>query len=92
VQPHEGPAIETALARFSGARTVEVVTIPARTYRVRKNDTWASIAKRFRVTEARLRALNKSIQELKVGGQIVLSPARSQTVVTDASGKRTVTR
>lgn len=92
VKPHEVPAIETALARFSGARTVEVVTIPARTYRVRKNDTWASIAKRFRVTEARLRALNKSIQDLKVGSLVVLTPARRQTVVTDASGKRTVTR
>jgi len=92
VLPDEAPAIETALARFSGARTVEVVTVPARTYRVRKNDTWGSIAKRFGVAEAALRALNKSIQELKVGSLIVLTPARSQTVVTDASGKRTVTR
>jgi len=92
VKPHEVPAIETALARFSGARTVEVVTVPARTYRVRKNDTWVSIAKRFRVAESRLRALNKSIQDLKVGSLIVLTPARSQTVVTDASGKRIVTR
>lgn len=92
VQAHEVPAIETALARFPGAKTVEVVTVPAKVYRVRKNDTWASIAKRFRVTEARLKTLNKSVQDLKVGTRLILAPARNETVVTDASGKKTINR
>jgi len=90
VQAHEGPAIETALARFPGARTVEVVTVPAKTYRVRKNDSWAVIAKRFRVSESRLKSLNKSVQELKAGMRLILVPARSQTVITDAAGRKTV--
>ncbi|MFZ9315369.1 MAG: transglycosylase SLT domain-containing protein [Burkholderiaceae bacterium] len=92
VQAHEGPAIETALARFPGARTVEVVTVPAKTYRVRKNDSWASIARRFRVSESRLKSLNKTVQELKAGMRLVLVPARNQTVITDAAGRKTVAR
>jgi membrane-bound lytic murein transglycosylase D len=92
VQPHEGPAIETALARFSGARTIEVVTVPPKTYRVRKKDSWASIARRFRVSEARLKSLNKSVRELRAGIRLILAPSRRQTVITEASGRRTVAR
>ena len=50
--------VEEVLARFAGAKTVERVRLPAKVYRVRKNDTLAKIARRFGISVATLKKLN----------------------------------
>lgn len=79
-------SVEQALARFTGARTVERVQVPGRTYRVRKKDTLATIAKRFGITVATLRGLNNLAGEPKVGTRLRVQPSRSQVIVTDSKG------
>ena len=79
-------SLEQALARFTGARTVERVQVPGRIYRVRNKDTLATIAKRFGITVATLRALNNLKGEPKVGTRLKVGPSRSQVIVTDSKG------
>lgn len=79
-------SVEQALARFTGARTVERVQVPGRIYRVRKKDTLATIAKRFGITVATLRGLNNLTGEPKVGSRLRVQPSRSQVIVTDSKG------
>ena len=87
-QPSSGPALETTLASFKGARTIEREYVPAKTYVVRRNETWQSIARKWRVRVSDLKALNKGIDHLKTGIRLVLRPGRSRTVITEANGKR----
>ena len=79
-------SLEQALARFTGARTVERVRVPGPIYRVRKKDTIATIAKRFRTTVETLRALNNLKGEPKVGTRLRVGPTRSRVIVTDSKG------
>ena len=79
-------SLEQALARFTGARTVERVRVPGPIYRVRKKDTLATIAKRFRITVETLRALNNLKGEPKVGTRLRVGPTRSRVIVTDSKG------
>ena len=87
-QPSSGPALETTLASFKGARTIEREYVPAKTYVVRRNETWQSIARKWRVRVSDLKALNKGIDHLKTGIRLVLRPGTSRTVITEANGKR----
>ncbi|MGA1042152.1 MAG: transglycosylase SLT domain-containing protein [Burkholderiaceae bacterium] len=87
-QPSSGPALETTLASFKGARTIEREYVPAKTYVVRRNETWQSIARKWRVRVSDLKALNKGIDHLKTGIRLVLRPSTSRTVITAANGKR----
>ena len=87
-QPSSGPALETTLASFKGARTIEREYVPAKTYVVRRNETWQSIARKWRVRVSDLKALNKGIDHLKTGIRLILRPGTSRTVITEANGKR----
>jgi membrane-bound lytic murein transglycosylase D len=87
VQTHD-PAIETTLARFSGAKTIEQVQLPAKVYRVRKSDTLAKIARQFGVSISQIRKLNKLSGEVKSGMRLIIRPAERKVLVTDAQGKR----
>lgn len=87
-QPSSGPALETTLASFKGARTIEREYVPAKTYVVRRNETWQSVARKWRVRVADLKALNKGVAQLKEGMRLVLRPETSRTVITEANGKR----
>lgn len=91
VDEDDALAIETALARFTGAKTIEKVMIPGRTYKVRKRDTLASIAKRFGTTVAKLRDLNRLAGEPRVGMQLRVEPPRARVLVTDAKGRARLT-
>ncbi|MGA0090021.1 MAG: LysM peptidoglycan-binding domain-containing protein, partial [Burkholderiaceae bacterium] len=57
-------------------------------YVVRRNETWQSIARKWRVRVSDLKALNKGIDHLKTGIRLVLRPGTSRTVITEANGKR----
>jgi membrane-bound lytic murein transglycosylase D len=87
VQAHD-PAIETTLARFSGAKTIERVHLPAKIYRVRKSDTLSKIARRFGVSTSQIRKLNKLSGEIKAGMRLIIRPAERKVLVTDAQGRR----
>jgi LysM repeat protein len=78
--------VEQVLARFSGAKTVERVQLPAKVYRVRKKDTLASIARRFGMSVAKLKQLNNLTAEPKAGTRLTIQPSRTQVVVTDSKG------
>ncbi|MEY2776000.1 MAG: Membrane-bound lytic murein transglycosylase precursor [Pseudomonadota bacterium] len=72
--------IESQLAGFSGAKTVEQITIPAKTYRVKKKDTLQKIARRFGLSVATLRRLNRLEGEVRAGMQLVIRPAQRKTI------------
>ncbi|HCO58429.1 MAG TPA: hypothetical protein DIT38_09700 [Burkholderiales bacterium] len=55
---------------------------------MRRNETWQSIAKRWRVRVVDLKALNRSVAQLKEGLRLILRPETSRTVITEANGKR----
>lgn len=76
--------IESQLARFAGAKTVEQVTIPAKTYKVKKKDTLQKIAKRFGLSVATLRRLNKLEGEVRAGMRLVIRPAQRKIVTQQA--------
>jgi membrane-bound lytic murein transglycosylase D len=77
--------IESQLARFAGAKTVEQVTIPAKIYRVKKKDTLQKIAKRFGLSVATLRRLNKLEGEVRAGMRLVIRPAQRKIVTQQAA-------
>jgi len=79
-------SVEEVLARFTGAKTVEQVRLPAKVYRVRKTDTLASIARRFGISVATLKTLNNLKGEPKPGMRLTVQPSRTQVVVTDGKG------
>ncbi len=87
VQDHQ-PAIETTLARFPGAKTIEHVHLPAKIYRVKKSDTLSKIARRFDVSVSDIRRLNKLSGNVKVGMRLIIRPAETKVLVTDAQGRR----
>ena len=87
-QPSNDASLETTLASFKGARTIEREYVPAKTHLVRRNETWQSIAKRWRVRVVDLKALNRSVAQLKEGLRLILRPETSRTVITEANGRR----
>ena len=91
-QPGSGASLDTTLASFKGARTIEREYVPAKTHVVRGNETWQSIAKKWRVRVSDLKALNRSVAQLKEGIRLILRPETSQTVITEANGKRVYKR
>jgi LysM repeat protein len=84
------PAIETTLARFTGSRVIEKETLGPVYHRVTKKDSLAKIAKRYGVTAGDLKSTNHLEGEPVVGQRLLIRPARTQTVVTDERGKRTI--
>jgi len=88
-RPGEGAApsekIESQLAKFSGAKTVQEITIPAKTYRVKKKDTLQKIARRFGLSVATLKRLNRLEGEVKAGMNLVIQPAQRKTVTERAA-------
>ena len=87
-QARNDASLETTLASFKGARTIEREYVPAKMHVVRRNETWQSIAKRWRVRMADLKALNRGVTQLKEGVRLILKPETSRTVITEANGKR----
>lgn len=84
--------IEKTLAKFSGTRVVEREQIRAIYHRVRKSDTLAKIARRYKVSQAELRRLNKLTAEIQPGQRLLIRPASTRTVMTDEQGKKSVVK
>ncbi len=86
------PHIETTLAKFTGSKLIEKERLNAVYHRVTKRDTLAKIAKRYGVTQAQIRRLNKMDADTGItpGQRLLVRGALTQTVITDERGKRTV--
>ena len=86
------PHIETTLAKFTGSKVIEKERLNAVYHRVTKRDTLAKIAKRYGVSQAQIRRLNKIDPEAGIapGQRLLIRNALTQTVVTDERGKKTV--
>lgn len=83
--------IESTLARFAGSKVVEQEHLKAVHHKVTKRDNLTRIAKRYGVTPGEIRRLNNLAEaEPAVGQRLLIRPAKTQTVVTDAQGRRTV--
>jgi len=85
------PHIETTLARFRGTKVIERERSNAVYHRVKRKDTLASVAKRYGVSQASLRSLNKLKDDvLTTGMRLLIRPAQTRTVMTDERGVKRV--
>lgn len=82
--------IEKNLAKFSGTRVIEKERTEPLYHRVRKNETLASIAKRYGISAERLRTLNKLEGEATLGQRLLIRPAQTRTVMTNEQGVKQV--
>lgn len=86
------PHIETTLARFTGSKVIEKERLSAVYHKVTKKDTLAGIAKRYGVSATQIRSLNNMAADAAIapGQRLLIRTARTQTVVTDEKGRKTV--
>ncbi|WVN42495.1 transglycosylase SLT domain-containing protein [beta proteobacterium MWH-UniP1] len=85
------PHIETTLASFTGSKVIEKEHISAVYHKVTSKDTLARIAKRYGVTTSNIRKLNGQFEgEVKAGQRLLIRAPRTQTVMVDHMGKKTV--
>ena len=86
------PHIETTLARFTGTKVIEKERLSAVYHKVTKKDSLAGIAKRYGVSASQIRSLNNMAADATIapGQRLLIRTARTQTVVTDEKGKKTV--
>lgn len=84
------PHIETTLARFAGTRVIEKEKVTAVYHKVGKKDSLAKIAKRYKVSTDEIMRLNKLSGEVQPGQRLLIRTAKTQTVMTNEQGVRTV--
>ncbi len=90
IAPHSRVKDESAVESFVAPKVVEAVQVPAQRHIVGKKENINSIAKRYGVSVASLKAWNGFKKGVKRGTALVVRPAYAQTVVTNESGFRQV--
>jgi membrane-bound lytic murein transglycosylase D len=91
--PHKKVLDETRIEQFAGARLVERVETSARYYTPRRQESLASIARRWGTSTGRLRSMNglgTKVSTVRAGTRLKVRAASVATVVTDENGKRRV--
>jgi len=89
--PGQSSDDERKIEEFEGPRIVELAEQRPVQHTVARGDSFASIARRYKVTEANLRKLNPGVQgEPALGTRLVIRPGAAQTVVTTENGRQTV--
>ncbi len=81
---------ESLVESFVAPKVVEAVQVPAQRHVVGKKESVNTIAKRYGITVASLRAWNGIKSGVKRGMALVVRPAYAQTVVTHETGVRQV--
>ncbi len=81
---------ESLVESFVAPRVVEAVNIPAQRHVVGKKETLKSIAGRYGITVASLKAWNGIKKAANRGMSLIVRPAVAQTVVTNEAGSRQV--
>lgn len=81
---------ESLVESFVAPRVVEAVNIPAQRHVVGKKETLKSIAGRYGISIASLKAWNGIKKAANRGMSLIVRPAVAQTVVTNEAGSRQV--
>jgi LysM repeat protein len=81
---------ETLVEQFIAPRVYELVDTPAQRHLVGRQENMQSIANRYGITIAALRAWNGLRDTARRGMRLIVRPAQSQTVVTTENGDRQV--
>jgi membrane-bound lytic murein transglycosylase D len=90
IAPQSRVKDETQVESFVAPRVVEAVNIPAQRHVVGKKETLKSIAGRYGVSIASLKAWNGIKKAANRGMSLIVRPAVAQTVVTNEAGSRQV--
>ena len=88
--PHASVKDESQVETFIAPRVVEAISQSERRVIVGRKDTLQSIANRYGVSVAALKAWNGIKTGVKKGASVVVRPALTQTVVTSETGSRQV--
>jgi membrane-bound lytic murein transglycosylase D len=88
--PQKSVQDESKVESFVAPRVYERVDTAAGYHTVAKKETMASIAGRYGVALATLRAWNGGVKNPKRGSTILVRQARSQTLLTTESGEKSV--
>jgi membrane-bound lytic murein transglycosylase D len=88
--PHAEVADERKVESFVAPRVYEQVNIPSQYHKVSKKETLASIAQRYGLSVASLKAWNGIKKTVAKGMNLLVRPAYAQTVLTAESGERQV--
>jgi membrane-bound lytic murein transglycosylase D len=81
---------ESLVEQFIAPRVYELVDTPAQRHLVGRQENMQSIANRYGITVAALRAWNGLRDTARRGMRLIVRPAQSQTVVTTENGERQV--
>jgi membrane-bound lytic murein transglycosylase D len=81
---------ESQVESFVAPRVVEAINLPAQRHVVGKKETLNSIAGRYGITVASLKAWNGIKKAANRGMSLIVRPAVAQTVVTNEAGSRQV--
>jgi membrane-bound lytic murein transglycosylase D len=90
IAPHSKVKDETQVESFVAPRVVEAVNVPAQRHVVGKKETLKSIAGRYGISVASLKAWNGIKKAANRGMSLIVRPAIAQTVVTNEAGSRQV--
>jgi len=83
---------ESLVEDFAGARIYQLVNVPARYHLVRRNETSATIARRYGLTVSELTAMNGSLKKMRPGARLMVGRATTQTVLVTENGSRQVVK
>ncbi len=78
------------IAQFNGPRIYKQVNAAPLVHRVRRGETASSIARRYGLSLAELRAMNRKISPLKPGMSLTVRRGRLQTVMIGEDGTRRI--
>ena len=87
-QSHAGD--DSLVEQFNGPRLYQQVDAGPLVHRVRRGETGASIARRYGLTLAELRSMNRRITRLRPGQTLVVRRTQRQTVLVAEDGSRKV--
>ena len=88
--PQKAVADESSVENFVAPRVYEQVSKAPLYYKVRKRDSLASIARRYRTSEATLSSLNDLSKGIRSGMRLLVRSGGTQTMFTDENGRRRV--
>jgi len=92
IAPQKEVQDETLVEQFVAPRVYELVDTPAQRHLVGRQENMQSIANRYGITVAALRAWNGLRDSVRRGMRLIVRPPQSQTVVTTETGDRQVVK
>ncbi len=90
IAPQSRVKDETQVESFVAPRVVEAVSVPAQRHIVGKKESLKTIAQRYGISVASLKAWNGIKKAANRGMSLIVRPAYAQTVVTNEAGSRQV--